>query len=520
MSTTADSRFGSDDCYDPDDVVPRNSPLLTPLRPVFSHEPSPPASFPVQDVVVGSSPRRGKRRSRGRMKDLRRAQPSPGDVVLLEHLGGGETPEIPQRAGVEALPYDTDDEEMPPRPTSHSPHAPLGDAAPLDLHHDAPLKDTDLALADHGGDVPDPPSKMDGTLQSLAAGALAFATTDPPATAATAATAGPTPPNTEHDVAKERPPVPLQPPTFRDVSYKDADRAHGGAAAPSPFTPASLCSPQEGLPPIVRSPRSEVNGNTPLPSIRVQLADLQYLEHPHAADAWPKTQRHPAAFTHSPPATMSRMGSLSQISQVSQGSPPRSPNDQSLRREPPSPAYPEAPMGLRSPPFHYNRNAFQQSPEAPAPAPAMTPQSDPSGPTPAPPVLDRDHALGIYVCTYPGCHAQPFQTQYLLNSHTNVHSSIRPHYCPVKGCPRSEGGRGFKRKNEMIRHGLVHDSPGYVCPFCPDREHKYPRPDNLQRHVRVHHTDKDKDDPLLREILAQRSDGPSRGRRRRNAQSA
>lgn len=56
-----------------------------------------------------------------------------------------------------------------------------------------------------------------------------------------------------------------------------------------------------------------------------------------------------------------------------------------------------------------------------------------------------------------------------------------PHYCSVKGCPRSEGGKGFKRKNEIIRHGLVHDSPGYVCPFCPNREHKYPRPDNLQR---------------------------------------
>jgi hypothetical protein len=49
------------------------------------------------------------------------------------------------------------------------------------------------------------------------------------------------------------------------------------------------------------------------------------------------------------------------------------------------------------------------------------------------------------------------------------------------GCSRSEGGKGFKRKNEMIRHGLVHNSPGYVCPFCPEREHRYPRPDNLQR---------------------------------------
>ncbi|KAF3004234.1 hypothetical protein E8E13_007354 [Curvularia kusanoi] len=122
---------------------------------------------------------------------------------------------------------------------------------------------------------------------------------------------------------------------------------------------------------------------------------------------------------------------------------------------------------------------------------------------------------GSYKCEEPGCTAAPFQTQYLLNSHANVHSQTRPHFCPVKGCPRSEGGKGFKRKNEMIRHGLVHQSPGYVCPFCPDREHKYPRPDNLQRHVRVHHVDKDKDDPQLRDVLAQRPEGGSRGRRRR-----
>ncbi|KAH8655537.1 C2H2 type zinc finger domain-containing protein [Xylariales sp. PMI_506] len=118
-------------------------------------------------------------------------------------------------------------------------------------------------------------------------------------------------------------------------------------------------------------------------------------------------------------------------------------------------------------------------------------------------------------CTFQGCTALPFQTQYLLNSHANVHSSARPHYCPVKGCPRAEGGKGFKRKNEMIRHGLVHDSPGYVCPFCPDREHKYPRPDNLQRHVRVHHVDKDKDDPQLLDVLSQRPEGPNRSRKRR-----
>ncbi|KAK2469038.1 hypothetical protein H9L39_19306, partial [Fusarium oxysporum f. sp. albedinis] len=114
-------------------------------------------------------------------------------------------------------------------------------------------------------------------------------------------------------------------------------------------------------------------------------------------------------------------------------------------------------------------------------------------------------------------HPQP--TQYLLNSHMNIHSSVRPHYCPVKGCERSEGGKGFKRKNEMIRHGLVHDSPGYVCPFCPDREHKYPRPSTLQRHVRIHHSDKKKDNPQLRDVLAQRPGGSHQMRKIRGPPS-
>lgn len=122
---------------------------------------------------------------------------------------------------------------------------------------------------------------------------------------------------------------------------------------------------------------------------------------------------------------------------------------------------------------------------------------------------------GSFKCTHPGCTAAPFQTQYLLNSHANVHSQDRPHFCPVDGCPRGIGGKGFKRKNEMMRHGLVHNSPGYVCPFCPDQQHKYPRPDNLQRHVRVHHIDRNKDDPILRQVLAQRPVGSTRGRRRR-----
>ena len=59
-----------------------------------------------------------------------------------------------------------------------------------------------------------------------------------------------------------------------------------------------------------------------------------------------------------------------------------------------------------------------------------------------------------FQCTYPNCNAPPFATQYLLNSHANVHPGVHPHYCPVSRCPHSLGGKGFKRKNEMIRHGI------------------------------------------------------------------
>ncbi|KIX05127.1 uncharacterized protein Z518_05999 [Rhinocladiella mackenziei CBS 650.93] len=140
-------------------------------------------------------------------------------------------------------------------------------------------------------------------------------------------------------------------------------------------------------------------------------------------------------------------------------------------------------------------------------------------PRPKPPAalhsMSTRVATGNYKCTFQGCNASPFQTQYLLNSHMNVHSDTRTHFCPVSGCPRGPGGQGFKRKNEMLRHGLVHTSPGYICPFCPDQRHKYPRPDNLQRHVRAHHKDRDRDDPVLREVLNQRMEGSNRLPRRR-----
>jgi hypothetical protein len=255
------------------------------------------------------------------------------------------------------------------------------------------------------------------------------------------------------------------------------------AKSPTPI----LSPPSGGLPPLqIDSPRSDGNGQS-LPSIRSTLGDINRLptEPPMHPDKDVSPRGHSCIFPRSPPTAMPRLHPMP----GHHASPPVSPND-TYPRNLPSPHTLSA-----GSPYYYSANGYHHRPSAEysSSATVETPSTDQSGSTPATStsVADRmsidgltNPQIGVYVCNFAGCNAPPFQTQYLLNSHANVHSSARPHYCPVKGCPRSEGGKGFKRKNEMIRHGLVHDSPGYVCPFCPDREHKYPRPDNLQRYVR------------------------------------
>lgn len=285
--------------------------------------------------------------------------------------------------------------------------------------------------------------------------------------------------------------------------------------------------PGSGLPPIM-SPNSDTNGQK-LPPIRLLgFGDMK--RSPSDPDT-PARNSHGVSFPHSPPSGHHHLPPLS----ASHGSPPISPPD-SYQRSLPSPNSLPA-----SSPFNSYINAQAQpfTPEygvtPPAPEASSNEHGGPSqarGPMYINGTYGSSPQPATFRCDFQGCNAPPFQTQYLLNSHANVHSQARPHYCPIAGCSRSEGGKGFKRKNEMIRHGLVHESPGYICPFCPDKDHRYPRPDNLQRygpcvlpitpfsdnhcrHVRVHHPDKSKDDPQLREVLAQRPDGPSRGRRRR-----
>ncbi|KAK1835069.1 metallothionein expression activator [Podospora conica] len=502
------------DIYDPDDVVPR-SPGLQPLRPTLKLSPTPPLEI-YETVSPGSScPGSPKSSYRGRIK----VKPIQGDVVLLNSLDGNRRPEIGMQAGLTALPSDTEGAESPIE--LEDPTSPGGRSVRTPAYVDGEDSRPEELQAPDKMALDTDPGESTLALISLAAGALAVAS--PPSHVVDA---GPTPPVTENDAPRGRPtPAPLaptkaprhaepprddrppQPPLASPYSPRSpsfySPSASGAVPLPPIRSPSNgLLSPAlgQGLPPIQHnSPRSDISG--PLPSITAQFGDLAQLTNNYAQEA--QRQRH-SSFPHSPPSN--------QHPSMHHGTPPISPN------------YPYATAANVGgfnfggyPPPHRQSHDYASS--------TATPGSEQSGSTPATSIAEPLEGLSIhsataqYRCTFQGCNAAPFQTQYLLNSHANVHSSSRPHYCPVSTCPRSEGGKGFKRKNEMIRHGLVHDSPGYVCPFCPDRDHKYPRPDNLQRHVRVHHIDKDKEDPLLRDVLAQRPDGPSRGRRRRGVQN-
>ncbi|KIW21702.1 uncharacterized protein PV07_12865 [Cladophialophora immunda] len=189
----------------------------------------------------------------------------------------------------------------------------------------------------------------------------------------------------------------------------------------------------------------------------------------------------------------------------------RSNSSLKLRLQPPK-------LQLQPPKLQPKRAARSQPQPQSPPEPKPRPKLEAQQPQPKPardPASAARSTLGPFKCTHDGCNVAPFQTQYLLNSHVNVHSNERTHFCAVQGCPRGYGGLGFKRKNEMIRHGLVHTSPGYMCPFCPKQSHRYPRPDNLQRHVRKYHSDEDRLDPKLRAVLNQRTDGNNKAEKRR-----
>ncbi|TVY68726.1 Metallothionein expression activator [Lachnellula suecica] len=496
-----------DGYYADDDAGYPHSPQLQQMTVNFEPSPTPPLAVPLPAVSPDSTPP-GSPNSDRKASHKPKVRPSQSDAVLIDFMGGGKYSETARKAGNEPLASDPEDEET----TMNGTHVEFnGEKA------ESEQETTEKDGGDKEGLEKEGREKDD--LASVAARAMnivwtAKGNSPPTPTQATLATK---PDESKSDARRtEGEPMEDVKPTIPSITATLVDPARSLSSPEA--VKLELKPPVGELPPIRHSsPRSALsNGNggpITLPSITDQLGDISHIPDPVPSGNSPFAQSPPG---RPPPQFAAVPG---------HGSPPKSPNE--YRRELPSPGrgafygFGPGPAPLRrqsQTEGHQYSSAGEYSSSN-----TETPSTDQSGATPA---IDRmsidgitNPQIGGFQCTYPGCTAQPFQTQYLLNSHANVHSSNRPHYCGVKGCPRSEGGKGFKRKNEMIRHGLVHDSPGYVCPFCPDREHKYPRPDNLQRHVRVHHVDKDKDDAQLREVLSQRPEGPSRGRRRRGGTS-
>ncbi|KAK3896630.1 hypothetical protein C8A05DRAFT_20436 [Staphylotrichum tortipilum] len=531
MSTATASHLAQvneSDLHDPDEVFPRNSPLMAPLHPVLQLSPSPVISSPSSPVSPPPSPG-------GRSHHRVPPGHEHGYALLMGHLDGFRH-EPASYVQTCRFALDSDEGDDPSLRDVASLDSPRGRGESRD--REAAGKPSEGAAGSQRMATGSPADEDTGafnlkSLKSLAAGALAAVTSPQPEP-----DAGPTPPVTENDVVGGSRSQPA--PSASMAIHTRRPMPPGDERNPAhtvPFTPnSSIYSPREsgatplsmgmdmrsptasihssshseGLPPIqLNSPRYEANGGQTLPPFRSQFGDLQQLAGNHVAG----NVMRPFPGSPPPTAALPRLPSLSHL--ASSPMPPSEPG-----RDPLSPVHSLVTPAL-SPGYYYSQPSSLRRPhDYPSSSTAASGLHQPGSP-PAPPHQGRMGLDGMavqagsYPCKVPGCTAPPFQTQYLLNSHANVHSSSRPHYCPVPGCARGETGKGFKRKNEMIRHGLVHESPGYVCPFCPDRDHRYPRPDNLQRHVRVHHVDKDKDDPELREVLAQRPDGPNRGRRRR-----
>lgn len=454
MTTTCAS--SAHDIYDPDAVIPRNSPLLVATKVNTRPSPSPSPDIPLVQVSPPPSP--GSRKAKRR----RKVRPSQGDAVLISIMDNGRRPEIASLAGKEILPSDSEEASS----SEYSSDDEEDESIAADLVPDA--RDTRLNNATSPGPSSDLKMLADNALAALALGDTKSVSDE-----------GRTPTSmldTDTDVSR---PVgsPLSSAARPQTAVRRDERPH--PVVPAPYSPSSFYSPRTAsfasptgshmgngeLAPIQNaSPRSESNGAISLPSLKDQLG-------PEALS--------PAAYPHSPPGQPHAM----RLPSISHVSPPISP-DGIFPRSPRAPIMPLSPYY----PWPTNGIAHRPSIDFNGSTPSDHSVSTPATSTSVADRMSIDGVafsnpaeIGQYHCKVEGCKAPAFQTQYLLSSHLNVHSQARPHYCPVKGCPRSEGGKGFKRKNEMIRHGLVHDSPGYVCPFCPDREHKYPRPDNLQR---------------------------------------
>lgn len=86
-----------------------------------------------------------------------------------------------------------------------------------------------------------------------------------------------------------------------------------------------------------------------------------------------------------------------------------------------------------------------------------------------------------YVCDYPGCGASFAVAGSLTIHKRSRHTLERPFVCTWPGC-----GRAFAESSNLTKHRRVHSGERpFPCKLC---ERKFSRPDQLQRHMKVHDT--------------------------------
>lgn len=513
------------DYYDPDEDVRPSSPGLVETQINYKIEETPPPYIPTSSSSSSVSPARDEskdgrqahnasahlpvKRLKKKRRKKGRTRPSLGDSVLISYLDPNQ-PDIARKAGQEALnsasQSEAGDEEV-EEDMSGGGNDENKHGRTKEDHHHISAQATELkftaeeALEDVMMDDPSPEKPV--LLACLAMheavnGNMGEHTLRSKDTTQRVSCARFNDPEVANASLRSLQPLPLKivaPLSEGDNEVVDDSITTSPALAKFAIT-AAEANPESTLPAMQKSsPRSasshSPDGTHSLPSIKTALAqipDPSPVETPNGVSPFsapsPTVTRSqyipgnaglsPGVFSQPSPASSKDMTNMS---------PPNYPNHPSYWRNTTregSSTVREGSFTTTSPvsvPGVTSVTSYPTSKDNASPEGGITPQIL-NGPSSA----NGPFTSTAFKCTYAGCTALPFQTQYLLNSHANVHSSSRPHYCPVKTCPRSMGGTGFKRKNEMNRHGLVHDSPGYVCPFCADQQHRYPRPDNLQRY--------------------------------------
>jgi hypothetical protein len=367
----------SNEYLDPDDVGLHNSPPLKPMKVNLHPSPSPPPAVPLPQVSPDSSPGPPDRKGSNRPK----YRPSQGDAVLVSFMAGGKHSDIARDAGDKPLASDNEEGEE-------------------------PIKGTEVEIMAVERKDEANPEKNGIDLAALAADALRHS--DP---AQKEATPGST--RSRLDMSSAAEPMEGLKPSIPSITTLYVDGSGQKSSPDTAIKHEMSGSPAAGeLPPIRQhSPQSALsNGNgtshITLPSISDQLGDINHLTEAAAAGD--------SAFSQSPPARPPPRFSAV----PGHGSPPKSPND-AFRRELPSPGRGH---------FYFNANSHRRPSQSDAPqyssagdyssSNTETPSTDQSGSTPATIAIDRmsidgitNPQIGGFQCTYPGCTAQPFQTQ-------------------------------------------------------------------------------------------------------------